>query len=337
LAPIMVKRCLQLLALGAVHCAAALGFAAPPGAAPKADSDEYQAWRAAATHALIERGDADSLATAAALSFVGSAKPKTDAAKTESAALDLAVRAGSLAPQDAAIGWLHLQLCTETADCDVRDAATTMRWVDADNGAAWLPTLAVAQRDRDGIEVDRVLADMAQGAHFNLYWNRVVVMMFDAVKRATGDLPGHVLKSDLSRLTAVTGIAGAELIPRFSPLIDACRDSAAGTERREACLKLSKIMQRGDTVIVQLTGLAIEKRLVAPDGKEARAIAERRHVLEWRVAAAAQFDTPLLPWLKNARARARLAHMRALPREEDVCLSILREHGVAIDPPEEHR
>jgi hypothetical protein len=333
----MVKRCLQILALIAAHSATALGQAAAPAAGPKTDADKYQTWRAAATQALIERADANSLATAAALTFAGSARPKADSAKTESAALDLAVRASSLAPQDAGIGWLHLQLCTNTPDCDVRDAATTMRWVDADNGAAWLPTLAAAQRDRDAIEVDRILADMAQGAHFDLYWNRVVVLMFDALKGASGKMPGHVVKSDLTRLTAVMGIAAAELIPRFAPLIDACRESTAGTERREACLKLSKIMQRGDTVIVQITGLGIEKRLVAPDGREARAIAERRHLLEWRVSAAAQFDTPLLPWLKNPRARSRLAHMRALLREEDVCIAILREHRMAIDPPEDHR
>jgi hypothetical protein len=139
------------------------------------------------------------------------------------------------------------------------------------------------------------------------------------------------------RLNTLMGIAGGEIIPPFGPLIDACRESTAGTERREVCLKLSKTMQRGDTIVAQIAGLGIEKRLVAPDGREARAIAERRRVLEWRLSTAAQFDTPLLPWLKNARARSRLAHMRALPREEDVCIAILREHGMAIEPPEEHR
>jgi hypothetical protein len=95
-------------------------------------------------------------------------------------------------------------------------------------------------------------------------------------------------------------------------------------------------MQRGDTVAAQMAGFSIERRLLAADGKETRAIAERRHVLEWRVAAAAKFDDPLLPWTKNAHARARLAHMRALPREEDVCIAILREHKMALDPPEVH-
>jgi hypothetical protein len=85
-----------------------------------------------------------------------------------------------------------------------------------------------------------------------------------------------------------------------------------------------------------MAGFSIERRLHAPDSKEARAIAERRHLLEWRVAEAAKFDNPLLPWTKNTRARARLVHMRAMPREEDVCIAILREHKMALDPPEVH-
>jgi hypothetical protein len=178
---------------------------------------------------------------------------------------------------------------------------------------------------------------MAHGTRFDLYWNRIVVLMVDALYAARDDLPGSFASSDSARLMTAMGIAGAEVIPGFSPLVEACRDSSAEPERRETCLKLSKTMQRGDTIIAQMAGFSIEKRLVAPDSKEARAIAERRHVLEWRMGAAAKFDTPLLPWLKNARARARLAQMRAIPREEDACIAVLREHGMALLPPEDHR
>jgi hypothetical protein len=68
-----------------------------------------------------------------------------------------------------------------------------------------------------------------------------------------------------------------------------------------------------------------------------RALTERRRELEWRVSAAAQFDAPVLPWLMNARARLRLAKMRSLPREEDVCIAILREHKMPVEPKETHR
>ena len=305
----MVKRCVQILALLAVQSGLALADGSP-------------IWRDAAEKALIARGDANSLATAAVLAFPGHA------------ALDLAVRAGASAPQDAAIGWVHLQLCAHAAGCDIRDAATTLRWVDADNSAAWLPTLAAAQKDRDATEVDRVLVDMAQGGRFDFYMNRIVVLTADSLKNVRSELPRQAPKSDATRLPAVAGLAAAEMLPSFLPLNEACREPAAGTERRESCLKLSKIMQRGDTVAAQLAGLGLEKHLVAADGKEARAIAERRRVLEWRVSTAAQFDTPLLPWLANGRARSRLSLMRTLPREEDVCVAMLREHGMATEPPE---
>jgi len=164
-----------------------------------------------------------------------------------------------------------------------------------------------------------------------------VVLMVDALEAARDQLPGGFAGSDSARLTTVSGIAGSEIIPPLAALVEACRESNAAAERRELCMELSKTMQRGDTIVAQMVGFSIERHLLlAPDGKEARAIAERRHVLEWRVAAAAKFDRPLLPWTKNARARARLAQMRSMPREEDVCIAILREHKMAIDPPEVH-
>jgi hypothetical protein len=320
----MLKSCVQILALLIVQSGAALGL----------QTTDPAQWRDAAQKALTARGDANSLATAAVLAFAVSTRPRADPAKTEVAALDLAVRASDSAPQDAAIGWMHLQLCARAARCDIRDAATTLRWVDADNSAAWLPTLAAAQKDRDAMEVDRVLVDMAQGARFDFYWNRIIVLTADSLRSVRSELPQQAPRSDATRISTMTGLAAAELIPSFLPLNEACREPAAGTERRESCLKLSKIMQRGDTVAAQLAGLGLEKHLVAPDGKEARAIAERRRVLEWRVSTAAQFDTPLLPWLVNARARSRLALMRSLPREEDVCVAMLKKHGMATEPPE---
>ena len=330
----MVKRHVALLTLTLLYAGSA--FAGSHGS-PKSDADVYPVWRAAAARTLAARGDADSLATAAALVFLGPpARSKAESAKAASAALELAVKASEAAPEDPAISWLRLQVCANAPSCDIRDAATTMRWVDADNGAAWLPTLATAQRDKDTTEIDRVLTDMAQDSHFDLYENRATVLMFDALKRAHGDLPSGYLKSDLSRLTEARGIAGAVSIPSFSALINACRE-AASTERREVCLKLSKTMQRADAIMAQLVGFAVEKRLTPTDGKELRTIAERRRLLEWRTAAANESDIPILPWLKNARARERLAKMRALPREEDVCIALLREHRMPLEPPEDHR
>jgi len=333
----MFKRFIQDLSLSWLIVASALCVNVADAARPKPEADNYSAWRAAAARALEARGDARSLAAASALAFVGPpSRSKMDTARAAAAALDIAVRASELEPNDPATAWLRLKLCSDAPGCDIRDAATTMRWVDADNGAAWLPTLAEAQRDKDTVQVDRVLADMAEGMRFDLYGNRVAVMMFDALKRIRTQLPPKYLQSDLTRLTETMDIAGEVVIPSFSPVINACRE-AATMVRREACLNLSKTMQKADAVIAQLVGFAIEKRLTPADSKEMRLIAERRRLLEWRAASANISDTPLLPWLRNARARSRLAKMRAMPREEDVCIALLKEHGIPLDPPEEHR
>jgi hypothetical protein len=338
---ISAKRCSRLLAPLLLRCALGFGLSAAVAAAPSpgasaasanaASANTASASRAAlqrqAIEALILRADADSLATAAALSFRQTTSP---------GAIELAVSASELAPQSAVIGWLHLQLCVETPACDFRDVATVLRWVDADNGASWLPILSAAYRDKDWLEVDRVIADMAQAKRFDLYWNPLVVLLADALRKARGDLPHGFADSDAQRLDLAGGIAD-EIVPPFATLLDSCRAAAAGSERREACLRLSRVMQRGDAVAAQMAGFGIEKHLVAPDSKEGRAMSERRHVLEWRAMMAARADSGVLPWLKNARARKRLAQMRAVSRQEDVYAATLREHRMALEPPEIHR
>jgi hypothetical protein len=330
----VVKHGLQLLILciAVSQPAAALATTAP-GAGAKSPADRFQMWRSDAVRALAARADANSIATAAALSFTNSFA----APSTAPTALQLIARASDLAPDNAAIGWLHLQLCASTPSCDSRDAALVLRWVDPDNGAAWLAQLAMAHKDKDEIEVDRVLSDMAQGTRFDLYYNQIMVLMFDALNSVRRGLPAGVMASDTARLTALAGVANAEIIPAFSPLIDVCRESSADSERREDCLKLAKIMQRGDTVIVQMAGFGIEKRLIPADSREARSLAERKRLLEWRLAAAGKLDSSILPWTQNARARTRLAEMRLRPREEDVCIALLREHKMALEPAESHR
>ncbi len=288
------------------------------GTTLKAKSDSLESWKLATIHALQEKNDPRSLATAALLSYP---------AKT---GLELSRRASALAPEDAPIGWLYLQFCANSAGCEVREAATAMRWIDADNAAAWLPILAIAQRQGDTVEIERILTDMADTNRFDVYWNPLVIMVFDSLK-GNQRVKDSSLLTDWDRLTFTSELAGATLMPSLTPLIDSCREAAP--DRRVACLKVSKIMQRGDTILAQLAGLAIEKHLVAPDGREARAIAERRRALEWRKTMATEFDSPLLPWVKNARARWRVSRMRTLAREEDVCIAILREHGLVTDPP----
>lgn len=328
----------MVLVLGFAMAHAAAGFAtAPPAATTPRKADKYQVWRSAAVRVLSSRADADSLATAAALSSsIGYPAPAASAPDTASTALQLIARAGDLEPQNAAIAWLRVQLCAATSNCDTRDAATVLRWIDPDNSAAWMAPLATARRDKDTVEVDRLLSDMARGTRFDLYYNPIIVLMFDALSAARRDISGSVASSAPATLAALSAVVSAEITPRFSPLIDACRESAAAAERREDCIKLAKIMQRGDTIIVQMVGFGIERRFVAPDSKEGRSLAERSRLLEWRTSAAAKLDQSILPWTQNARVHTRLTEMRLRPREEDVCIALLRDHKMPIEPTEKH-
>lgn len=334
----MVKHGLHFLILGLAlsQTAAALASAAP-GVRSASPADKYQLWRNEAVRVLAARADANSVATAAALSFTnGYARPAaaTTAAPT---ALQLIARASDMAPGSAAIGWLHLQLCASTPSCDSRDAAFVLRWVDPDNAAAWLAQLALAHKDKDATEVERVLGDMARATRFDLYYNQLMVMMFDALNGVRRELPGGVVASDTAKLSALARVANAEIIPAFSPLIDACREAGSVSERREDCRRLAKIMQRGDTVIVQMVGFGVERRLIPADGKEAKILAERKHLLEWRLSAATKLDSSILPWTQSSRTHTRLAEMRLRPREEDVCIALLREHKMALEPAEIQR
>jgi len=320
-----------LAGLAIICLAPALRAATAGNAGPRSEPQHYQASVAAAIEALKGRGDAHSLATAAALAMVGAPNPD---------ALELAVRASDLAPEDPPIGWIRLRLCATVPGCDLRGAATAMRWLDPDNAAAWLPTLSAAQKDKDVMEVDRVLADMAQGGRFDIYWNRIVVLMFESLQQVAKSLPPGRDTSDSARLMEVIGIVSAEMIPPFGALVDACREPSTGQRealgdsgRRESCLKVAKTLQQGDTVLAEMVGISLEKRLVPADGKEFHALSERRRILEWRTAQLAKFDAPLPPWIGNAHARLRVARMRSLRREQDVALAILRGAGSAVDPP----
>lgn len=296
----------------------ALLLSSPAFSAAHTENDKLREWKISASVVLAARGDAKSLAAAAMLS--------------PASGPELAWRASVLAPDSVPIAWVRLRLCAITPACDFRDAATAMRWIAADNPAAWLPTLGVAFKEGDTVEIERVLFDMSQGKHFDVYAMPIAVLMFDALTATAKSLPKTYAADDASRLSLVIGVSAAKLVPSFTTLEEVCRDSAPGTERRDACVKIARKLQRSDTVHGELAGIAIEKHTVAQDSRESLALGERRRVLESLVSLAAKFDTPLLPWSKSTHARWHLDQMRALPREQDVLLAILREQGTPSMP-----
>src|ERR1700737_246012 len=99
----MGQRFVQALSLSWLILAAALSVNMADAAPPKTEADNYSAWRAVAALPLEARGDARSPATAAALTFAGPpSRSKADTARAAAAALDTAIRASELEPNDPA-------------------------------------------------------------------------------------------------------------------------------------------------------------------------------------------------------------------------------------------
>ena len=246
--------------------------------------------------------------------------------------MDLTVRASRPAANDRTIGWIRLRVCETTPGCDVAEAATSVRWLDADNAAAWLSTLDHAQRDRDTNETERALSGMARGKQFHFYWNPAITLINDSLRAAA--LPAWPGESttNYARLLGIIGWAVTILPANLHALSEACKESVDFAPRRDNCLKIAATMQHADTVIAQLTGYTLVHRLAAPESKESRSALERHRILEWRVAQSGKFDTAFLPWSRNRLAQRRFDLMRHFEREEDCINAILSKHHLALEP-----
>ena len=294
-----------------------------------APTRNHDAWTVDAVRTLVVRGDARSLATAAMLVQTANRPEGIDGLH----GIDLAERAALASPGDRAIGWIRFRVCELTPGCDVPGAATTLRWTDADNAAPWLSTLAAAMKDKDDQAQDRALAGLSEGKRFYLYWNPAAVLVFDAYKAVGITGPRGGATSDHARLDLAAALSASIVVPAFRPLMDACRETQGRQRRREFCIKIAGLLQRADAVSSQLEGYAIQRRLYAPDSKEARSATDHQKNLESRKATAGKFETAFLPWFNNRLALHRLALMRQFPREEDVLNAVLREHHINGETP----
>ena len=285
-------------------------------------------WSTQSASILESRGDPASLATAALL--LKSFNPTS--ADAGQHAVALAQAATQAAPADPAIGWIRLRVCETTPGCDVPEAATSVRWLDAENAAAWLSTLEHAQRDRDSNATERALSGMAQGKRFHFYWNPGITLINDSVRTAALPARPGSSTAPYARLLDIVGWAAGLLPANLQSLFDACKETADFAARRDHCLKIAMVLQTADTVIAQLAGYSLLHRLSAPESKESRNALERRRVLEWRVAQSGKFDSAFLPWSRSRLAQHRFDLMRRFEREEDCIDAILSEHHIALDP-----
>ena len=301
----MIKRCLPALALvvdAARRWRSALGSPESHGALRRTSIRPGGPPRRRSSPAAAMR---NSLAAAAALSFVGpGATAQRGPGGGQAAPWIWPPTPASSIPTDPSIGWLRLQLCASTAGCDIRDAATTMRWVDADNGAVWLPTLAAAQKDKDpvGGRPDPCRHG-PRSSRFDFYWNPTVVLLFDGLKQARAAICRRTtVPSDLGspqrgdggrrRRDRAAARRAAECLPRI-------RQRGAARELPQA----ARSHARGDTVVGADGGPAHREAPVARRTARRRARSRSGGGCWSGAMASANLDDVPVAWLRNAMAR----------------------------------
>jgi hypothetical protein len=274
--------------------------------------DERHLERAAAQ--LQRRPDADSLAAAGLLRVT----------KSRAQAVALMARAEAAAPTRADLVWLHLRACREVPTCDPLKDEQKLRTLSPANGAGWVDALAHATAARDEAAADAALIAIAHSERVDTYWTTLVGHLSAAAAR-TGKL------SPAEAMIDITGMMAAMALPDYSRLSNSCKgDRLQRDDIREFCRGLAAALENGDTVITEMMGVAIAKRVWPEGSAQWQAAVERRRVYEYR--------STLLRALKpvswsTTQAQAYIALCLDYPSEQAVLREQLIAAGKDPDPP----
>jgi hypothetical protein len=232
--------------------------------AAKETKDDWQLKLAAAS--LIKSTDADSLAAAGLLIL----------SANQQNALALMARATEAEPGRPDLAWLQAQVCRGITSCDPAPIERRLRELDPSNGAGWLGALARPNSSKNNEATDAELAAIGHSDRVDIYWTTLIARL----GRATEQTRAMSL-SEAEPL--VIGILAAQVIPAYSPALNACKgERLQRTEIVEACRGVAKALQRGDTYITEMIGVAIAKRVWPEESPEWKAAIEARRSYEYR-------------------------------------------------------
>jgi hypothetical protein len=263
---------------------------------------------------LERQTDADSLAAAGLFQVI----------KNHAQAVALLARAETAAPARADLVWLHLQVCQEQPSCEPQPEEQKLRMLDPTNGAGWLGELGRAVKAKDDGATAAALTAIAHTERVDIYWTTLIGHLSLAAAR-TGTL------SPAEAMITVTGIVAAVGIPAYAPVSNSCKgDRLQRDGILEACRGVAHAFENGDTVITEMVGVGIAKRLWPEGSVEWQAAAERRRVYAYR----SELWKPLEPvtW-SAAQAQKYIALCLEQSREQDVSRARLIDAGKDPDPP----
>lgn len=219
---------------------------------------------------LEHQQDADSLAAAALLS-------SSDLfGKDQKHAASLLARATAAAPDRADLAWLQAAVCQQTPSCDARPFEIRVRTLDPSNGVGWLGELARSWAANDEARTNKALEAIAQADRVDIYYTRLIARLTPAVARA-----GSVSLEEAS--VAVIGILAADAIPAYQSASKACKGERLNqAEVVSLCQGLARAFENGDSLITEMVGLAIAKRVWPENSTEWQAAVDARRVYEYQ-------------------------------------------------------
>jgi hypothetical protein len=275
---------------------------------------------------LIQKGTADSLATAAVLSQFG--------AETDRGGYALVARAVELAPERRDLAWLAIRLCSSSSDCDPALPEEHLRRADPDNGVGLVGSLARAQAKGNAGAIDDTLAAIAQSKHFYVYFSPLVAATAAELALVRHHGAGKPTSKELtSATTEMIGAIAASVLPPSQSLSFSCKglELQQVPGRLEHCRGAAQAFARADVFILEGLGLSLQYRLWPPESSESRAVSDRRRVFQYRLEEYSRIS------LSSSKVDERPADLinvfRTHEREQDVALVYFARAGIPADPP----
>jgi hypothetical protein len=265
---------------------------------------------------LEGKTDADSLA-AAGLLRAAESKPEM--------AVDLLTRAFAQAPERADLVWLQIQICQRASFCDSEPAEAQLRAVDPSNGAGWMHALGRADASKNEAQELTVLTALARAERVDFYGTTLVAHLTNAIA-ATHEVP-------LSEaLVYVLGVLSAQAIPAYQTISNLCKDDRLrNADVVQDCRAVALALEHGDTVLTEMVGVAIAKRVWPADSVEWATASEARRIHDYR--SALLLHSPFITLLNVRWASKFLALCAKNRRERDVEVGEILDGGKKPDPP----
>jgi hypothetical protein len=305
-------------------------------AAARADVKHLQSDEATEIAYLVRRGTADSLATASLLAHLTqvSDEERAPGAPAPPDPSQLIGRAISMAPNRPELVWLQLRDCESRRCGDEAQIAARLKEIDADNGLAWLGDRNAAQ-SKSPEDVTQAIERMGAAPAPRVYWNRLTVMMFDALTHHDRTEPPTAITQHADdRLMHVTGVLAAVDVPAFRPLAYACRpEEFAATGRRAACEKAMARLEASDAVVTHLVRLSVLEAWWPASTPEGAALRLERSQRRYLTVA----SNRLRKGRADSDAETRVGAMRHLQSEEDVERAMLTAFHEPLERPADWR